>query len=191
MRREIIEGRDAIRMRGDVSIANNGGFLQIVLDLAPSSAPVDASRWSGIEKDVSARRTLQDPLAHGGRGPPLAILASELHRDAALADPSAAVRRFRGTPDRRSPRPAMASARRHRRHRTRSRQTSPSVVSGFTPDRAKTATSRAPPGLSASGSGNRSNRLGDRPNRHTARQFRGSGIHQVHPNSGSTTESTA
>ena len=52
MRREIIEGRDAIRMRGDVSIANNGGFLQIALDLAPSGATVDASRWAGIEIDV-------------------------------------------------------------------------------------------------------------------------------------------
>ena len=52
MRREVVQGRDAIHMRGDVSLANNGGFLQIALDLAPDGAPVDAGRWAGIEIDV-------------------------------------------------------------------------------------------------------------------------------------------
>ena len=39
-------------MRGDVSLENNGGFVQISLDLAPDGHAVDASAWSGIEFDV-------------------------------------------------------------------------------------------------------------------------------------------
>lgn len=52
MRREMVAGRPAIRMQGEVSLANNGGFLQIALDLAPGGGPVDAGRWTGIEIDV-------------------------------------------------------------------------------------------------------------------------------------------
>lgn len=52
MTRETIKGRAAIRMRGDVSLENNGGFIQIALDLAPPSETADASAWSGIEIDV-------------------------------------------------------------------------------------------------------------------------------------------
>ena len=52
MARDVIAGRAAIRMRGDVSLENNGGFVQIVLDLSPDGGVVDASGWSGIELDV-------------------------------------------------------------------------------------------------------------------------------------------
>ena len=52
MRREIVGGREAIHMQGDVSLENNGGFLQIALDLAPGNAAIDASQWAGIEIDV-------------------------------------------------------------------------------------------------------------------------------------------
>ena len=52
MARDVIAGRAAIRMRGDVSLENNGGFVQIVLDLSPDGGVVDASAWSGIELDV-------------------------------------------------------------------------------------------------------------------------------------------
>jgi hypothetical protein len=52
MAREAIAGRAAIRMRGDVSLENNGGFIQIALDLSPDVGSVDASAWSGIELDV-------------------------------------------------------------------------------------------------------------------------------------------
>ena len=52
MRREVVRGREAIHMQGDVSLENNGGFIQIALDLAPDGASVDASNWSGIEIDV-------------------------------------------------------------------------------------------------------------------------------------------
>jgi hypothetical protein len=50
--REIVGGRPAIRMTGQVSLDNNGGFIQIGLDLAPEGQAVDASPWTGIELDV-------------------------------------------------------------------------------------------------------------------------------------------
>jgi len=49
MQREEVQGRKAIRMQGDVRLENNGGFIQIALDLAPGGIPVDASDWSGLE----------------------------------------------------------------------------------------------------------------------------------------------
>lgn len=50
--REIVDDRPALRMRGDVSLENNGGFVQMALDLAPQGNLVDASGWVGIELDV-------------------------------------------------------------------------------------------------------------------------------------------
>ena len=50
--REIVGGRPAIHMRGNVSLENNGGFVQIGLDLAPGGKAVDASSWTRIELDV-------------------------------------------------------------------------------------------------------------------------------------------
>jgi Complex I intermediate-associated protein 30 (CIA30) len=52
MVRERVAGRPAIRMRGDVSLENNGGFVQIAIDLAPDGKGVDASAWQGVEFDV-------------------------------------------------------------------------------------------------------------------------------------------
>jgi hypothetical protein len=52
MVRELVAGRTAMRMRGDVSLENNGGFVQIALDLAPDSNTFDASAWTGLELDV-------------------------------------------------------------------------------------------------------------------------------------------
>ena len=52
MVRDVIAGRAAIRMRGDVSLESNGGFVQIALDLSPDGGVVDASAWSGIELNV-------------------------------------------------------------------------------------------------------------------------------------------
>lgn len=52
MTRESVAGRSAIRTRGGVSLDNNGGFLQIALDLGDAGAPVDASAWTGIQLDV-------------------------------------------------------------------------------------------------------------------------------------------
>ena len=50
--RAAVAGRPAIRMLGDVSLENNGGFIQIALDLSPDGGVVDASAWDGIELDV-------------------------------------------------------------------------------------------------------------------------------------------
>lgn len=52
MIRDTVAGRAAIRMRGNVSLENNGGFVQIALDLSPDGGVVDASAWRGIEIDV-------------------------------------------------------------------------------------------------------------------------------------------
>jgi hypothetical protein len=52
MVREMLAGQPAIRMRGEVSLENNGGFVQIALDLAPERNAFDASAWRGIELDV-------------------------------------------------------------------------------------------------------------------------------------------
>jgi hypothetical protein len=52
MVRETVAGRPAVRMRGDVSLENNGGFVQIAIDLSPDGKAVDASPWRGIELDV-------------------------------------------------------------------------------------------------------------------------------------------
>lgn len=47
-----VAGRPALRMTGGVSLANNGGFVQMALDLAPGGGAVDARGWAGIEIDV-------------------------------------------------------------------------------------------------------------------------------------------
>ncbi len=52
MTRETVDGHVALRMRGEVSLENNGGFLQLALDLNPDGAPMDASGWKGIELQV-------------------------------------------------------------------------------------------------------------------------------------------
>lgn len=46
-------GRTAIRMQGEVSLENNGGFLQIAVDLAPDGGTFDASRFAGIAITVA------------------------------------------------------------------------------------------------------------------------------------------
>lgn len=52
MMREVVAGRPAIRMRGDVSLENKGGFVQIAIDLMPEGKAKDASNWAGVELDV-------------------------------------------------------------------------------------------------------------------------------------------
>jgi hypothetical protein len=49
---EMVGGRMAIHLRGEVSLENNGGFVQIALDLAPDRGLLDASGYAGIEADV-------------------------------------------------------------------------------------------------------------------------------------------
>lgn len=52
MSRETVAGRRAIRLRGNVSLENNGGFVQMSLDFSPDGGPIDAGDWSGVEVDV-------------------------------------------------------------------------------------------------------------------------------------------
>ena len=60
MARKDIAGRPAIHMRGDVSLENGGGFIQISLDLARDSETFDASGWLGIEIDAYGRSDKYD-----------------------------------------------------------------------------------------------------------------------------------
>lgn len=46
------KGRNCLRMRGDVSTDNNGGFVQIALDLTKDKS-FDASAYAGVELSVS------------------------------------------------------------------------------------------------------------------------------------------
>jgi len=45
---EILEGRHCIRLRGDVSLENQGGFVQVALSLEKGRRPFDASQYRGI-----------------------------------------------------------------------------------------------------------------------------------------------
>jgi hypothetical protein len=47
LRRERVAGREALRLQGEVSLANNGGFVQMALDLAPRGL-MDARGWAGV-----------------------------------------------------------------------------------------------------------------------------------------------
>ena len=52
MTREAVAGRPALRMQGAVSLENDGGFLQVALDLSAGGGTVDASGFDGVEIDV-------------------------------------------------------------------------------------------------------------------------------------------
>lgn len=56
--REMVGNRSALRMRGSVSLDNNGGFIQMALDLSPDGAFFDASAFTGIEIDVTGNSEL-------------------------------------------------------------------------------------------------------------------------------------
>lgn len=48
-----IHGRRCLRLTGDVRLENNGGFIQMSLDLAPDGGTLDASAYRGLSLDVS------------------------------------------------------------------------------------------------------------------------------------------
>lgn len=52
MRRDMVQGRPAIRMQGRVRLENNGGFIQMALDLSADTGQIDARSWRGIELDA-------------------------------------------------------------------------------------------------------------------------------------------
>jgi len=47
-RYEVLDGKQCIRMLGEVSLENNGGFVQIALSLQPDERPFDASGYRGV-----------------------------------------------------------------------------------------------------------------------------------------------
>ncbi|WP_370634887.1 CIA30 family protein [Roseivivax sp. GX 12232] len=49
---EDYRGRKATVLRGNVSLDNNGGFIQIAFDLCPDGSAFDASAWNGIALDL-------------------------------------------------------------------------------------------------------------------------------------------
>ncbi|MBK5927844.1 CIA30 family protein [Rhodobaculum claviforme] len=52
LRRADVAGRPALRMTGTVRTENNGGFVQMALDLAPGGGTLDARGWAGLELDL-------------------------------------------------------------------------------------------------------------------------------------------
>ncbi|MBV6658119.1 MAG: CIA30 family protein [Devosiaceae bacterium] len=48
LHQEQVQGRPAWRLRGDVSLENNGGFIQMAADLQPGGAPLDVSGFASI-----------------------------------------------------------------------------------------------------------------------------------------------
>jgi hypothetical protein len=49
---EVIAGREATRLSGEVSLENNGGFVQMAFDVDKSGSDYDASEFKGIELHV-------------------------------------------------------------------------------------------------------------------------------------------
>ena len=49
---ENVQGRTATRLNGQVLLDNNGGFIQMTLNLTDKSSAFDASNWVGLEIDV-------------------------------------------------------------------------------------------------------------------------------------------
>jgi hypothetical protein len=48
-----VDGRTALRLRGDVSLERNGGFIQVARALgSPTGAPLDASGYAGLSLTV-------------------------------------------------------------------------------------------------------------------------------------------
>lgn len=45
---EILDGRRCLRLTGEVSLANNGGFIQVALPLAARGDALDARGWTGL-----------------------------------------------------------------------------------------------------------------------------------------------
>ena len=45
-------GRPALRMTGDVSLENDGGFISMSVELAPDGGTFDASQFAGVRFDV-------------------------------------------------------------------------------------------------------------------------------------------
>lgn len=45
---DVIDGRSCLRLGGDVRLDNNGGFIQMALDLSPAGGTFDASAFAAV-----------------------------------------------------------------------------------------------------------------------------------------------
>jgi hypothetical protein len=45
---EVLDGRRCLRLTGEVSLANNGGFIQVALPLAERGRVLEAQGWTGL-----------------------------------------------------------------------------------------------------------------------------------------------
>jgi hypothetical protein len=59
---EVIDGKRCIRLRGRISLDNNGGFVMIALNLDPNQRLLDASDYKGLRLQI--RGNDQDYLVH-------------------------------------------------------------------------------------------------------------------------------
>lgn len=101
-----VDGRDARRLTGQVSLDNNGGFIQMAFDLSDAGA-FDASDWTGVEIELRGNaetyelRLRTDQLTHPWQSfrtafeaPPewttlrFPFAALEAHRTSARFDPT-------------------------------------------------------------------------------------------------------
>mgnify|MGYP001793061101 CR=1 FL=1 len=60
MTQETYQARPATVLRGDVSLDNNGGFVQMAFDLMPDGTVFDASSWDGLALDVCGNAEIYD-----------------------------------------------------------------------------------------------------------------------------------
>lgn len=49
---EVVAGRPSMRLRGEVRLENDGGFIQAALDLSPAAGTLDASGYAGLRLTV-------------------------------------------------------------------------------------------------------------------------------------------
>jgi adhesin HecA-like repeat protein len=57
---EVVQGRPAAVLRGQVSLDNNGGFVQMASDLHADGTAVDASAFDGVAIDVCGNDEVYD-----------------------------------------------------------------------------------------------------------------------------------
>lgn len=57
---QVVDGRGATRLTGEVSLENNGGFIQMASDLKRDGLSLDASDWVGMEIDVCGNSEIYD-----------------------------------------------------------------------------------------------------------------------------------
>jgi len=76
--REIVADRSALRMCGSVSLENNGGFVQMSLDLNPNGTAYDASRYKGIQIDIFGNGERYNAPTNNAHLATLAVVSTEL-----------------------------------------------------------------------------------------------------------------